>query len=1841
MRQYRHHIAGIGIGLLFVIAAGAVFVAVTLAQTGSPYIRTETTIKGGHTTTVWGSGFPINADIAIWAIPGNPSPDGCDQPPADYRTATHPAYWARTDAYGRMSRYIQIDHRYPYTGNWHFCARAYADGQTISAPARSAPFRIEYGITRQGDQPYIVPDTLMQLQILPPPPGLSYGDSVIVSANGQHQTVNVSIRSDLTPTFSYRLPDGLPTGYHTLTVTTRNQQPTIIRESFHVSPTLNVRPSNTSPPHNPFILTYAPGDTISLTGSKYAPEQSVTIAAQPGPSCLDHSADVGPVRTLADDQGNISLNYYLSPESFHEAGHWMLCATDGRGTRSIPGLRLNITHALVINGHIDNTDLHAETDNIVTFAPPVPRGTILHSVTLRGQTPSHQPIGDSSGNLHYLTIRTDGFQHGDTITLLVTIGTPDNRNLLLERRVSITDQPLPEATPTPAGTPGTPAPTPRPTATPRPVPGATPPPPGATPGPGFQTPPPPGSGSGPTPRYPTPTPPRTSTRIPGNTPSPTSVPTAPTPTRPPATHPPPNSTPPPPSATRRPQFPPPPDVTPGAPGYATPPPPITPTALPPTPTPPPLFPDPTPSPKTTYRIDVQNFGYVTNSRAVRVDVRFVGERPETMLVQNLLANGQAQGCFPDADHSDRCRVTAREPDADGNVHQWYIWWTVNLTPGSTGHLSAMVNGQTVAYPIHVLAPAPSEPPGLSDGTHCPGFARHTDIRTQSGNYPPDVETEIQFRFRIDPQSRKPACPQPALPANHYDGQLRPLASTILPQNPVTIELHRNYQLPPDNSQLLIHVETYDNAYGYAFRTDALNLSIAEGSDQYHSITIPGCGNWTDTQGDEAPCATLAQSAKQIRVTVDGNFVTPTDSSVRYATRLYYGDNFIWDTFRIYPDIEVSPDELPFGGNLTVSGIGYPATQTYIYAANLHQHPDLPNNCTAVRQHGRRIVGFTPEADNTFARDITISNSTINTPGIWLICAIGQGTIHHPPKRITVNYRAIAQQDTPYRAGIRAHITIQPAPPAEQQATGLRVGGITLTPESAADAIWFIVPPALSGAIEITATFPKGLTASLTVTVNAPQLDISITDADKAARPGSLLQLKATHVSGQRFCDPTLDGITIAFWDGQRIPTDNCIEAVTDNILYGQALIADPEGEVTKDLVAIFNEKETAELELIADDGARMSGFVNLAVPELSFELNGDRLERNTLLQHRPVTVRGTNFPASGTHYRTPTVGYQIRQGDSREQSASSDGRWKTVYRITDRTTKEQSIHFIPTINGHPLPKYATVLHLAVPNPQITVTPTEVSTGAEITITARHLNRYYTDFWFGIIDGDHEIRLSDPDGEAVIYDSDEPEPGDARQQPTEAGQTIYARSGANGAFTIKTDFPEYEAISYTDAQKGMVLQLYNNLGEPIPGATAEITHTYSRLQPQPVPQPSPTPTPAPYYDPTPTPAPTPIPLPTPLPTPTAEPAPEPTPNPYDPNALAVATAAPHPIDHQQVSVEPAPNGRSLRLVWPRPVGPNAPDGYRIERAGPGQEQPQPVAAPHQGNEPFYHDHTVAENQTYRYYITAYNRIGETPPDHTAPVVARTPARPGPVTVLRLSEAAGLSIITIAWEAPGLAEGQTSPVTGYIIEYRQRDQAWQHLADADGYLRRWTLTRLDPGTEYDIRIAATNPVGPGPWSQILHALTAGQALKPSGQQQPTPTPDPEPTPTPEPEPETEPGGFGRIGTLLAAMGIVAILTAGYLIYRYRRRRTAESDPDEPDDDSAIPAVAVEDAADDDDPWSTPVRPRPTPTPPPEQPQLNLSDPETDPKADDDDEAEAEEGIARMMAELERLRPERRRE
>ena len=249
---------------------------------------------------------------------------------------------------------------------------------------------------------------------------------------------------------------------------------------------------------------------------------------------------------------------------------------------------------------------------------------------------------------------------------------------------------------------------------------------------------------------------------------------------------------------------------------------------------------------------------------------------------------------------------------------------------------------------------------------------------------------------------------------------------------------------------------------------------------------------------------------------------------------------------------------------------------------------------------------------------------------------------------------------------------------------------------------------------------------------------------------------------------------------------------------------------------------------------------------------------------------------------------------------------------------------------------------------------------------------------------------------------------------------------------------------------------------------------------------------------------------------------------------------------------------MQLIWPRLVGPNAPNYYLVERAEQAGAEPHPITELNHGDEPFYHDYTVRENSEYWYYITAYNSAGETPPDAAAPVYVRTPARPRPVPNFGIAATPGLSIATVSWDAPSLAAGQTSPVDGYLIEHRADDAgSWTSGGAPDGYMRRWTLVNLRPGVGYGFRIAAVNPVGPGSWSEPVNTTMAGDRTAPPAAVTKPPAPTAESAAAgarddkPTPAATEAPSNLAR-NSLLIALAIVGLIGVLYLFYRRYRQR-----------------------------------------------------------------------------------------
>ena len=109
-------------------------------------------------------------------------------------------------------------------------------------------------------------------------------------------------------------------------------------------------------------------------------------------------------------------------------------------------------------------------------------------------------------------------------------------------------------------------------------------------------------------------------------------------------------------------------------------------------------------------------------------------------------------------------------------------------------------------------------------------------------------------------------------------------------------------------------------------------------------------------------------------------------------------------------------------------------------------------------------------------------------------------------------------------------------------------------------------------------------------------------------------------------------------------------------------------------------------------------------------------------------------------------------------------------------------------------------------------------------------------------------------------------------------------------------------------------------------------------------------------------------------------------------------------------------------------------------------------------------------------------------------------PGVIASVRY-DGNGPGSVSLSWAAPR-TQG-SSPVTDYAIEYRGVGGSWTVFDDGVSIARSATVTGLEPGREYDFRIAAVNLSGTGPASSLgigerfMSSDTATCAMNPANQ------------------------------------------------------------------------------------------------------------------------------------------------
>lgn len=112
-------------------------------------------------------------------------------------------------------------------------------------------------------------------------------------------------------------------------------------------------------------------------------------------------------------------------------------------------------------------------------------------------------------------------------------------------------------------------------------------------------------------------------------------------------------------------------------------------------------------------------------------------------------------------------------------------------------------------------------------------------------------------------------------------------------------------------------------------------------------------------------------------------------------------------------------------------------------------------------------------------------------------------------------------------------------------------------------------------------------------------------------------------------------------------------------------------------------------------------------------------------------------------------------------------------------------------------------------------------------------------------------------------------------------------------------------------------------------------------------------------------------------------------------------------------------------------------------------------------------------TYEARVAALNSEGQGP---WSTVASATTASPPSAAPSSLQITQGLGSLTISWRAPSSSGTGGSPLTGYLLRYRNGSGAWVQVRL--GLVTSYTLRGLPGGTPYAVEVAAVNAIGTGP-------------------------------------------------------------------------------------------------------------------------------------------------------------------
>lgn len=188
-----------------------------------------------------------------------------------------------------------------------------------------------------------------------------------------------------------------------------------------------------------------------------------------------------------------------------------------------------------------------------------------------------------------------------------------------------------------------------------------------------------------------------------------------------------------------------------------------------------------------------------------------------------------------------------------------------------------------------------------------------------------------------------------------------------------------------------------------------------------------------------------------------------------------------------------------------------------------------------------------------------------------------------------------------------------------------------------------------------------------------------------------------------------------------------------------------------------------------------------------------------------------------------------------------------------------------------------------------------------------------------------------------------------------------------------------------------------------------------------------------------------------------------------------------------------SGVCLRWRPPRDDGGQPVDRYVVERQQAGRSTWLKVGEP-PGDSTSFTDAQVEQGKKYAFRVRAVTSEGPGEALESEEVLVAPDALPGPPSAPAILAASSKSI-TLTWTAP---RGPGSAhLLGYLVEKRKKgSNTWMAVADQPVPERKCTVTDLRPDCQYEFRVTAVAPSGPGQPGPPSDAVFARDPMRPPG-------------------------------------------------------------------------------------------------------------------------------------------------